>query len=177
MLFRSSAPATLADIDAWVCAQEASTPFHRPMWIQAVERATGQRAVMLVSRDAAGDIAGVLPLTIMKSMLFGKALVSSGFGIAGGILADSDAVALTLAEAAWALANQLGCTTCELRGGPVPGDEWYSKDDVYLNFARPLVADDEAQLASVPKRHRAEIRKGLANDLTFRTGQIGRAHV
>ncbi len=38
---RLSDPAVVAEIDAWVCAQPGSTPFHRPAWIMGVEAGTG----------------------------------------------------------------------------------------------------------------------------------------
>lgn len=163
--------ATVAEIDGWIMARADSTPFHRPAWVSAVARGTGQTPVMLVARYVGGGIAGVLPLTLIRSRLFGKALVSSGFAVDGGILADGGRAADALADACWALAERHGCTTVELRGGEIPEQGWDIRADSYLNFAGPLAADDEAQLLAVPKRHRAEVRKGLANDFTCEAGR------
>ncbi len=164
--------AVRAEIDNWVLAHPASTPFHRPGWLLGVEAGTGQKAQMLVARMAGGSILGVLPLTHIKSTLFGKALVSSGFAVDGGILTTHRKAGAVLADAAWSLADELGCGTLELRGGEAPeGLIWQHKADAYLGFSRPLAADDEAELKAVPKRHRAEIRKGLGNDLTFEIGR------
>ena len=162
-------PAQVAAIDAWIMARADSTPFHRPAWISAIEKATGQRAIMLVVRDSAGAIAGALPLTAMRSLLFGKALVSSGFAVDGGILADDATVAKALADAAWGIAREQGCASAELRGGDAP-EGWTVKADAYLGFSGPILADDEAQLLAIPRKHRAEVRKGLDNGLTFETG-------
>lgn len=162
----------VAELDGWVRAHPASTPFHRPAWIMGVEAGTGQEARMLVARAPGGPVVGVLPLTNIRSALFGRALVGSGFAVDGGILTTHRAAGPALADAAWALARKLGCTTLELRGGEAPADlAWQEKADAYLGFSRPLAADDEAELKAVPKRHRAEIRKGLANDLTFESGR------
>tara|TARA_R110000782_G_scaffold78276_2_gene154938 strand:+ start:89714 stop:90772 length:1059 start_codon:yes stop_codon:yes gene_type:complete len=166
-------PAQAEELDAWICAQPDSTPFHRPAWIGAVARGTGQQAMMLVCRQG-GAITGVLPLNLIHSPLFGRALVSSGFAVDGGILAQSGEVAQALADACWREARARSCTTAELRGGILPNEDWTLKSDVYLNFAKPLEVDDEAQLLAVPKRHRAEIRKGLGNDLTIETGRDAR---
>ena len=169
---RLSDPAVVAEIDAWVCAQPGSTPFHRPAWIMGVEAGTGQKAVMLVGRTPSGEINGVLPLTHIRSALFGKALVGSGFAVDGGILASHRKAIAKLADAAWYQAERLGCDTLELRGGEAPGGaSWQNKADAYLGFSRALAADDEAELKAIPKRHRAEIRKGLGNDLQFETGR------
>ncbi len=163
-------PWQVDELERWIGKRSDSTPFHRPAWISAVARGTGQQAVMLVCRQGQ-SIRGVLPLNAIGSLLFGRALVSSGFAVDGGILAVDQKAAQTLAEACWQEAEALRCPTAELRGGMLPDKGWTLKSDVYLNFAKPLERDDDAQLAAVPKRHRAEIRKGLANDLTIEIGR------
>jgi FemAB-related protein (PEP-CTERM system-associated) len=165
--------AVVSEIDAWICAREGSTPFHRPAWIRAVQRGTRQRAIMLVAHDVAGSIVGVLPLTLMRSILFGKALVSSGFAVDGGILAASGRAAGALADACWVLARTHGCASAELRGGKIP-DDWIIKADAYLGFSRQLEGDDDAQLLAVPRKQRAEVRKSLDNGLVFETGRDSR---
>lgn len=160
----------VADLDRWICARGDSTPFHRPAWFCAVARGTGQQALCLVVRGDDGNIAGALPLNIIHSPLFGRALVSSGFAVDGGILADDPAVTDALAQAAWELAVRHSCQSAELRGGALPHTGWTLKSDTYLNFAKPLEADDAAQIAAMPRRHRAELRKGLDNDLAIEIG-------
>jgi FemAB-related protein (PEP-CTERM system-associated) len=162
--------ALVAQIEQWIAARPDSTPFHRPTWIKAVARGNGQSAHMLVARDGSGAIAGLLPLNLIHSPLFGRALVSSGFAVDGGILADDEAVSDALAAEAVRLAERWCCPTLELRGGASPGAGWITKADTYLGFARPIAADDEAELEACPRKHRAEVRKGLANDLDIRFG-------
>jgi FemAB-related protein (PEP-CTERM system-associated) len=99
----------------------------------------------------------------MKSRLFGQALVSSGFAVDGGILADDPAVIAALASAAEGLARERGVGSVELRGGALPGHGWTVHEGSHLGFARPIAADDEAELLAVPRKHRAELRKALAN--------------
>ncbi|MBA4049255.1 MAG: FemAB, partial [Sphingomonas sp.] len=160
-----------ARIDDFVRAHPAATPFHLTAWQVAVARGCGQRAHCLIAQTAHGVIEGMVPLTEIRSILFGRALVSAGFGVGGGILATRDAAIATLAEGAWALAARLGCPTVELRGGAEPGLTWEAEEGTYLTFARPLAADDDAELAAIPRKHRAEVRKALANDLTVETGR------
>ncbi|WP_445326679.1 FemAB family XrtA/PEP-CTERM system-associated protein [Sphingobium sp. AN641] len=162
--------ALMAQVDAWVRAHPDGTPFHRPGWISGVEAGTGQKAILLVARSLSGEIVGLLPLTHIRSHLFGHALVGSGFAVDGGILASDRRAPQLLADACWTLAEQLGCATVELRGGPAPAG-WEIKADAYLGFARALAVDDDAELKAVPKRHRAEIRKGLDKGLAFETGR------
>ncbi|HSI18980.1 MAG TPA: FemAB family XrtA/PEP-CTERM system-associated protein [Sphingomonas sp.] len=156
-----------------------ATPFHLPAWSIAVARGCGQRAHMLIAEGADGSLAGILPLTETRSPLFGRALVSAGFGVGGGILAQSESAISSLGSAAWDLAQKLRCPTLDLRGGPVAGSGWIIDDTTYLSFTRPLAADDEAELAAIPRKQRAEVRKALASDLDLTIGngpEDARAH-
>ena len=173
---REAEPADAERIAAFVAAHPDGTPFHLAQWSAAVARGCGQRAHVLLAERADGDIAGVLPLTFVRSPMFGKALVSAGFGVAGGVLAHDPATVRCLADGAWALARRLGCPGVELRGGPCPGPGWHSDADTYLGFARDLAADDEAELLAIPRKQRAEVRKALANDLDVTVDRDLRAH-
>lgn len=166
-------PGECARIDGFVAAHPNGTVFHRPQWSRAVERGTGQRAYYLVA-ERGGAIVGCLPLTDIRSMLFGRAVVSVGFATGGGILAEGEATAIALAEAGWALARRLGCATMELRGGPYP-DAWQRREGVYASFDRDLPADEAALLASLPRRQRAEVRRALGFELVTSAGN-DRAH-
>jgi len=160
--------AECARIDAFVHQAEGATPFHLPRWLKAIESGCGQRAHMLIAEQA-GVITGVLPLTEMHSPLFGRALTSSGFAVGGGILSETTDATEALADASWSLAERLSCPEVELRGGALP-QNWQVRDGVYANFAKALEPDAESQLGSIKRRHRAEVRKSLKNDLTFEVG-------
>lgn len=155
-----------ARIAGFVAAQPGATPFHLPGWSRAVATGTGQRARYLVAERASGDLIGVLPLTQVRSALFGRALVSTGFGVDGGVLGEGGE---GLAAGAWDLARRLSIPSVELRGGAAPAG-WDVDTTSYLGFVRDLAADDAAELAAVPRKQRAEVRKGLANELTVETG-------
>lgn len=157
-------PAQRAAADAFVMAHPDGTPFHRPAWLLGVARGTGNRAHMLLAVAPSGQIVGLLPLHHVKSALFGQALVSSGFAVDGGILARDPAAVSALAAACEGMARDGGIGSVELRGGPVPGEGWALHGGSHLGFARPIAADDEAELLAVPRKHRAELRKALAND-------------
>jgi len=165
-------PAEAARIDAFVRAQPGGTPFHLAGWSRAVARGCGQRARYLVAEDGGGRIAGVLPLTEMRHPLFGRALVSAGFAVGGGVLGEG---VEPLAAGAWALAERLGIGGVELRGGVVPAG-WRVDATTYLGFARPLATDDAAELLAIPRKQRAEVRRALGLDLTVETGGDAGAH-
>ncbi len=158
--------AECARIDAFVEGQAEGTPFHRTGWLLAGAKGCGQQAHYLIAeRD--GAIVGVLPLSEIRSPLFGAAMVSTGFGVDGGVLGEG---VEALADAAWVVANKRGIDSVELRGGPVPGG-WTADADSYLGFVRPIAADDEAEMKAVPRKQRAELRKALAQDLEVVTGR------
>jgi len=145
-------------------ASEHGTPFHRVAWLEAVERGCGHDPLCLLIGDRA-----MLPLHVVHSPFFGRALVSTGFAVGGGIIADDADDVAALAEAAWTLAQRLSCRSLELRGGVLP-DGWTRDDTTYLGFVQPLAPDDDAQLAAIPRKQRAEVRRALGNALTVDHG-------
>jgi FemAB-related protein (PEP-CTERM system-associated) len=169
-----SEPDEVRRIDAFVRAHPDATPFHLPAWTRAVEQGCGQKARFLVAEAGDGALAGVLPLSEIRSILFGKALVSSGFAIGGGVLATSDVAAQQLLDAALAHARSAGFPTVEMRGGDVRGEGWHVDTETYLGFARDLSVDDDAELLAIPRKQRAEVRKSLGFDLTIETGSSKR---
>ncbi|EGD58949.1 hypothetical protein Y88_1011 [Novosphingobium nitrogenifigens DSM 19370] len=146
-----------------------ATAFHRLEWLEAVERASGHRThVLMVEHDE--GIGALLPLHAVHSPLFGRALVSTGFAVGGGVVGDAVHVD-ALAQGASELALRLSCPTVELRGGPLPSVEgWHAKTGSHAGFVCPLAPDDEAQLVAVPRKQRAEVRKGLAHAMDIRVG-------
>ena len=159
---------TCERIDGFVNEQRGSL-FHRTAWLKAVAAGTGHGACGLIAEQL-GVITGWLPLTEVRSLLFGKTLVSSGFGVGGGILADSDEVTQVLALSAQDHAKRYGFASVELRGGAMP-DGWRTWDDRHCGFERDLAAADEAELLAIPRKARAEVRKALQNELTVSTGR------
>ncbi len=161
-------PGMARRIEGFVAEQRASI-FHRPTWLRAVEAGTGHRVFGLVS-ERLGTITGWLPLTQTRSLLFGNSLVSSGFGVGGGICATGDTAAEALADTAIAYARNYGFSGIELRGGSIPR-HWSQWDHRHCGFERPLCSDDDAQLLAIPRKARAEVRKGLGNGLETRLGR------
>jgi FemAB-related protein (PEP-CTERM system-associated) len=150
-----------ARIEAFLAADPQATPFHRPAWLRAIARGCGHKSHMLLA-EAFGTITGYLPLTHVRSRLFGSALVSTGFAVGGGILATDAPSAERLASAAAGLAAELGCPGVELRGGALPPG-WHRSEGTYANFARalPHAGGGDGILASIPRKQRAEVRRAM----------------
>jgi FemAB-related protein (PEP-CTERM system-associated) len=162
-------PATIARIDAFVHDHPDSTLFHRPHWSLIALSGCGQRPVYLVA-ERAGCLVGLLPLTHVRSLLFGNALVSVGFATGGGIVADTPDIAERLAATAWQMAQGLGLASVELRGGPVP-EGWVASSGTYSSFSRPLPDSEKAVLGSIPRKQRAEVRRAQSFGLEVSRGR------
>ncbi|MEP2736285.1 MAG: FemAB family XrtA/PEP-CTERM system-associated protein [Erythrobacter sp.] len=143
--------------------------FQRPQWLNAVEAACGHKATGLIA-ERMGAIVGWLPLSEVHSHIFGRALVSSGFGVGGGTLSEDTAVAEALAIAATEMAARSACASVELRGGVIPAS-WHVETESHANFIADLAEDDEAQLLAIPRKQRADVRKSLAADLEISVGR------
>lgn len=157
-------------IARFIAEHPHGTPFHLPAWIEAVQEGTGNAALVLLAER--GAITGLLPLNEVHSPIFGRLLASTGFAVDGGLLVNEDMAGAALLEAAEGLAQSRSCPTIELRGGPVDDSRegWTLRTQSHCGFVAPLAPDDEAQLAAIPRKQRAEVRKSLANDFSITVG-------
>lgn len=158
-------PDEIARIEAFV-REAGGSVFHRPAWLGAVERGTGQSAAGLLLQHGR-QIVAWLPMSEVHSPIFGRMLASTGFAVEGGVLGEDPRH--LLCGAAEELALRRNCPTIELRGGDAPA-HWHSRQDSHCGFVTELAEDAEAQLLAIPRKQRAEVRKGLANDLEVTTG-------
>ncbi len=160
-------PDEVARVEGFV-AEHGGSVFHTPAWLLAVQKGTGQRACGLVA-EVGGSLTGWLPLTEVHSPIFGRALTSSGFAVEGGVLAEDEDTARNLCDAVREFAHRRSCPTVELRG-PASGTGWLVREDSHCGFVTTLCEDDDEQLKAIPRKQRAEVRKGLRRDLRVTTG-------
>ena len=157
---RELAPGEAERWDAFVEACPEATFFHRAGWSRVLREAFGHRPRFLYAeRD--GRIVGVLPLAEVRSLLAGRALISSPFCVYGGVAAEDGHAERALVEAARRLAEELGVDHLELRHRRRRCPEWPCQDSLYVTFRRELHPDPEANLKAVPRKQRAMIRKGV----------------
>ncbi len=154
--------------DAFVLSHPDATFFHRAGWRRVIEGIYRHRCHYLTAR-VDGRIVGVLPLVHVKSLLFGSALISTGFCVYGGIAAESEEAVAALGDAAAALGDRLGVDYVELRSAAPAMPSWRTKSGVYATFKRTLSEDDDANLKAIPRKKRADVRKSLKNDLRVDT--------
>lgn len=159
--------------DAYVEGHPQGTLFHLTAWKEVVQGSFGHRSHYLVAEEGAavgrpGKILGVLPLFEMRSLLFGRYLVSVPFAERGGPLADQPAVTQALVAHAARLADQRRLTYVELRNAlPVNG---YPIKALYANFSRPLSPNPDENLQAIPRKSRRMVRIGIKAGLWSETG-------
>lgn len=149
--------------DDYVNKHAEGTFFHLSGWKTVLENSFSFPCHYLVAKTDE-KIAGVLPLTEQKSMLFGHALISNPFCVYGGVLADSDEIKHQLEEAASKLAEQLNVDYLELRYKTKQKNQLIEKS-AHSYFIKPLADNDEENLLAIKKKQRAVVRHSLKNEL------------
>jgi FemAB-related protein (PEP-CTERM system-associated) len=160
---RQAAPADLARWDAFVERCPEATFFHRAGWKEVIESVFRHRTFYLFAeRDA--TVVGVLPLSQVKSLLFGHALVSLPFCVYGGVAATDPAAVPALHATARELAAKLGADHLELRNRVAREPGW-PRQELYVTFRKELLPDIEANMLAIPRKQRAMVRKGIQGGL------------
>ena len=159
-------PCVAGDSARWnefVFACPDATFFHRIEWKDIMESVFRHRThYLLAERD--GQIVAVLPLAEVKSRLFGHAMTSLPFAVYGGVAGcDSEAVA-ALEAAAEAVARKAGVQHLEYRNLKQRHADWPSQE-LYVTFRKEILPDEDANMAAIPRKQRAMVRKGIKNGL------------
>ncbi len=145
------------EVTRYVQRTSAGRLCHLPEWGFAVAQILRHEALYLVAREEA-RVRGVLPLTIVKSRLFGNRLISQAFSNYGGPLADSPAVLAALLGRACELAPEHRCSVLELRGSErLPGDLALREDKICMVL--PLTADPNEIWQGLKPEIRNRVRK------------------
>jgi FemAB-related protein (PEP-CTERM system-associated) len=143
-----------------------ATFFHRIGWKNVIEECFGHEThYLLAERD--GRIVGVLPLAEVRSLLFGHALVSLPFCAYGGVAALETEAVTALHGYARELGEKLGVEHLELRDRAVREPGW-PQQDLYVTFRKAILPELDHNLAAIPRKQRAMVRKGVARGLVSR---------
>jgi len=110
--------------------------------------------------ERAGDIVGVLPVSEVKSSLFGHSVVSLPFCVYGGCAVTDSAAVSPLHTRAWEFCQDRGADYLELRNRTLREAEWL-RQDLYVSFRRDILPDVEANMLAIPRKQRAMVRKGI----------------
>lgn len=154
--------------NSYVRFHKDGTPFHLTSWRDAISKAFGHKSYYW-SAWKNGKICGIMPLTHVKSFLFGNVLSSPGFAAYGGVLADDNEVGQTLLSQAADEAKKMNADYVELK--------WKEKqdydlpgNDLYVTFIKELSTDHDENMKAIPRKQRAMIRKGVKSGLKVFVG-------
>ena len=150
--------------DAFVEAMPEATFCHLSGWRTVVETVFGHRTHYLMARQG-GSVVGVLPLTHVRSFLFGNALISNAFCMYGGPVAVSEQAYSALEREAISISERIGADYLELRMLQPRHADWPRKADLYVTFRKSMHAEVDANMKAIPRKQRAMVRKGIANGL------------
>lgn len=159
-----------AAVKSFIAASPGGSVFHHSGWANAARAAYGYEDVSLAAFR--GDaIVGVLPLIDVRAPFLGRSLVSTAFSVGGGPLADDGDALAALLDGAEALGRERRANYIEIRDN-VGGEEWTPVTDVYASFELPIPEDEGENLAAIPRKRRAEVRKAIkfaqSGDLAIR---------
>jgi FemAB-related protein (PEP-CTERM system-associated) len=150
--------------DEFVLSCASGTFFHLSGWRRVIERTFGHRTHYLIA-ERGGVVTGVLPLTHVRSLLFGSSLISNAFAVRGGPVANDAESRQALESEALRLMEVLPAPVLEMRDFSASRADWSSKSNLYATFRRPLHPSIEDNLNAIPRKQRAMIRKGIRNGL------------
>lgn len=153
------------DWDAFVRAHPDGSFFQLSGWRDVTQATFGHESYPLTV-ERGGELRAVLPLTQVKSRLFGHALIGAGFCVGGGPLAADDDALCEILDQAEHLGRKLGVDYIELRDTPTAAAGWSARDDLYAYFARPTAPAEADNLLQLPRRKRQVLRKVIASGLT-----------
>lgn len=142
-----------SDWDGFVATHPKGSWYHQSRWKNLIEESFGHKSYYLSARRN-GKLVGVLPLSLVESILFGRFLVAPAYGRYGDICAEDSAVEEAILSRAKSLARQLNVHYLETRNvEPIDDDELLVK--TYKQTFWLELADNEETMW---KTFRSEIR-------------------
>ncbi|MFP4145329.1 MAG: FemAB family XrtA/PEP-CTERM system-associated protein [Phycisphaeraceae bacterium] len=147
-------------------------PEHDPRWLAVLREGLGHETLALVARDDDGEICGYLPLSLVKSRLFGRFVVSLPYLNRAGIVAADSDTAARLVEQAVAVAEDEDAQYLELRHHtePVEHVALGHLRDKKARMVLDLPASGDELWSNLKAKVRNQVRKGDKHELTIRWG-------
>jgi FemAB-related protein (PEP-CTERM system-associated) len=158
-------------------ARSGPAPLSRQLtWLSVLQQGLRHIPYCLEATDGERT-RGVLPLAYVRSLLFGRFLVSLPYLNYGGVVADDADAARALIDAAVRLADTLDVRYLELRHEQAvahPALGHTRTDKVHMRL--PLPATGDALWKALSSKVRNQVRKGQNSSLTHAWGGAGLLH-
>jgi serine/alanine adding enzyme len=157
--------------DRYVHDQPSATGYHVSGWRRVIQKAFGHPTFYYMVTDEGGAVQGVLPLVYLKSVLFGRFLVSLPYLNYGGIVANSAEAAAMLLLEAGRCARSLGARHVELRHVAGLHLDWPKKEHkVSMRLDLPQRYED--LMKSFSPKLRSQVRRGEKEEMTVEVGGL-----
>lgn len=154
--------------DKYVIGHENSTLYHLFAWGKVLEEALGHKRLYLAAYLNA-KLIGIFPLMLVKSRLFGSALISLPFLNYGGVCADSEEATCLLYQRAISLAKENRVDYFQIRNIYQSGEVFPTSLDK-ATFILRLSDCEEDMFKSFRKQTKNRIRKALEHRLKVERG-------
>ena len=141
---------------------------HRWEWREILVNSFGLRPYYLLAEQQ-GDVVGLLPATFLKSLLFGRFMISLPWLDYGGPIADDDDIAVRLVNEATSIASENRCRFLEMRAVHQNQPELVNKTDKY-EFHLNLDGGTDVVWRSLDAKARNQTRKAEKAGLTASFG-------
>lgn len=156
--------------DGYVDAHPNTSLYHSYRWRDIIVRSFNHETIYFAAYDAGNSICGVLPLVRLCSKLFGDFAVSMPFFNYGGPLADNDATAKTLLDAAAQHARKIELGHLEIRSTHRLND-WPCRTDK-VSMIRRLPNDGATLDRELGAKVRAQIKRGQQENPQLAIGGV-----
>lgn len=163
---------TTADYSLWdeYINRKKASLYHDSRWINLIQSVFGQTSHHILASEN-NQIVGALPITQLKSFLFGNYMVSMPYFNYGGVVADSTEIAGKLISHASQLSNQLGCSHLEMRFDEEQNSELPSRTDK-VTMLLDLPEDPDELWKAIGSKRRAQVKRPIREGVEFVHGGI-----
>ena len=134
---------------------------HQWMWRTILEQTFGHKPYYFIAYEPVGEVVGIVPMFLVRSLIFGKALISVPYLNGGGIVANSEEARQALAAECQSLGESIGARYIELRERselPVTESTWTVRSHK-VAMLLPLFSDPQQMFESFPGKLRSQIRR------------------
>jgi FemAB-related protein (PEP-CTERM system-associated) len=155
----------------YVLNHPLSTFYHQYNWLLVIEKTYGHKPICFMAIED-DEIIGIFPMVLLKSLFFGKKLISVPFGSYGGPLTNNNMVFKELIKKGKNIADKNKVKFFEIRTNPhkikedfVHGFETLSNH--FVTFVIDLSIGKKNMWENLDKKRRNSIRYGIKEGLKF----------
>ena len=156
--------------NSYVEQHRSASIYHLYDWQTLIKQSFSHDSICLMAVDLDNNMRGILPITLIKSKLFGKFGVSIPYFNYGGPLADSDDIVTSLLDAAAEIRADESLQHIEVRATHRLNSWQVSDDKVSMVLALPSNIEKLSQ--QLGSKVRAQIKQATAHSLVSKTGSL-----